>query len=294
MKEHNFILLRRQNGFISIFFVIVVVFAIMLSGVFFSNIETISPQMGILEYKGAAKKNDTSLQIQTMYFITPTPTPDQTTSNTSPASLNCSQLLNNTSAPIGQPTTCSGKVVSFGVQKKLIPILPWPGSGRPGTCVAPAYIVMHTTDTNETRAEQVYQYFNTGAGGRGSATQFAIGKQGDVIQMTETLDTQVETAYGVGNYSNTISIELTQSGIYTGKSQATTTQYNAALCLVKALMKQYNIPLGQYDYTWSSPDMTHYNYPSGIYGHYQLNPGVRIDPGSGFLRDFRIDLASMQ
>lgn len=196
-------------------------------------------------------------------------------------------------APIGDHTLCAGKIVSFGIRKQLIPIKPYPGSGRPGRCIVPNFIVIHTTAGPWTTAEQVYQYFNGGAGGRGVASQFVIDKQGDAIQMGETLDTQIDVLYGTGNYPDAINIELNDPNVYSSKASATPAQYTKLLTLVKALMKQYNIPLGPHEYTWASPDIMYHAYPRGVYGHYQLNPIVRTDPGAGFLRDVRQDLAKM-
>jgi len=188
----------------------------------------------------------------------------------------------------GPPSKCSGTIVSFGIQKKLLNF----GDGRPGTCFKPKWIVMHITAGSETTALQLFNYFNSGSDGRGVGTQFAIGKQGDDLQMTQSFTNKFETAYGVANYNNgAISIELTQLTIFSSKSQVPPKQYAEAIRLVKALMKQYNIPVGPYGYTWKAPSNSNVNPPSGVYGHYQLNPDDRTDPGEGFMRDFRIDIA---
>jgi len=196
---------------------------------------------------------------------------------------------------IGQPTKCNGTIVSFGVPKKLIPIAPWPLSGRPGLCMKPNYIVLHTTGFGgNDSAEVQYQFFARGADGRGAAAAYAIGKQGDTIQMVESLQDQFEVAYAVGNYADQVSIEICNPGPFKNKFEATPAQYAVVLRLVRALMKQYNIPLGNLGYTWRAPDNQHVaGLQRGVYGHYQLNPLTKVDPGDGFLRDVRQDLAAM-
>lgn len=196
----------------------------------------------------------------------------------------------------GDPTRCPGTVVSFGVLKQLLPIKPSPQSGRDGSCITPHTIVMHITQTGYTTAQQTYNDFYNNYDGRGAASHFVIGKTGDTIQMVESLDKTFEYAAAVGGYGDDISIELTSLNILNGKNDIPQAEYNAALTLVQALMKQYNIPLGPHDYTWLDtqfPDGGDPNLAPGIYGHYQLNlPPRRTDPGEGFMRDFRQDLAN--
>src|SRR5690606_26173067 len=69
-------------------------------------------------------------------------------------------------------------------------------------------------------------------------------------------------------------------------------QYNATLKLVCYLMQQYNIPLGttEADWTSSSLSIDDPELVPGIYGHYQITPGDKEDPGQGWLADFREDL----
>jgi len=201
-------------------------------------------------------------------------------------SADCSNLP----APTGEKTQCSGQVVSFCAQKTLIPIRDW--HGRPGTCVKPKTIVLHITAGFNT-PEEVRDYFAAGAGNRGASTQFVIGKDGKTLQLTETLSDKVEVAYGVGGYTDDISIEMIQLTPYPSKDAAPQAQYVKALTLVKQLMKQYGIPLGDIQYDWwektnVSGDP---NLPMGVYGHYQLNPLRKTDPGAGWLCDFRNDLA---
>lgn len=233
--------------------------------------------------------NQNSLQMVGCYIPTDTPLPTfkalQATPTPTPIPTPTPKKVPPTTGP---PSKCSGTIVSFGVQKKLLNF----GDGRPGTCFKPKWIVMHITAGSENTALQVFGYFNSGAGGRGVGTQFAIGKQGDDIQMTQSFTNKFETAYGVANYNNgSISIELTRLTIFSGKSQVPPKQYAEAVRLVKALMKQYNIPVGPNGYTWKGPNDSNVNPPSGVYGHYQFNPDTRTDPGAGFMRDFRKDIA---
>lgn len=188
----------------------------------------------------------------------------------------------------GTATKCEGVVASFGVEKKLLPI----GKGRKDSCFVPSKIVMHTT-WGITSAEGIYEYFASGSSGRNVGTQFVVGRDGKVLQMAETLQDKVEITSGIANYNNqAISIELGHTGDYSSKSQVPKAQYDATLNLVRALMRQYKIPLGDLGYTWvSSSNSRNSNAEAGIYGHYQLNPETKTDPGKGFMRDFRRDLA---
>jgi len=198
----------------------------------------------------------------------------------------------------GAVSKCSGKIVSFGVEKKLLPFADQcPGSrgcGRKISCFTPTKIVLHTT-WGGGDVGNLYEYFASGSGGKGVGTQFGIGKDGRVIQMAETLSDKVEITAGIANYnSQAISIELCHSSNYSSKNEVPPAQYNAAVSLVKALMSQYNIPVGSLEYTWISPsNARNPNAGPGIYGHYQLNPITKTDPGSGFMRDFRESLRQM-
>ncbi|OGE31053.1 hypothetical protein A2631_05225 [Candidatus Daviesbacteria bacterium RIFCSPHIGHO2_01_FULL_44_29] len=211
-----------------------------------------------------------------------------------------------------EPTTgtgaCAGRTVSFGVEKKFVPLpsAPMLGSsqacavteteacGRPGDCTTPKRIVLHTTAGILT-AQETYEYFAKGSpstgGYRGVAAHFVVGKDGQVIQMVETYTDKVERAYAVANYGDHISIEMGHQNIYRSKGEVPTVQYQATLQLVRQLMKQYNIPVGSLEYTWKS-DTEEPNPAAipGIYGHYQLNPFNRTDPGDGLMRDLRQDL----
>jgi hypothetical protein len=211
----------------------------------------------------------------------------------SPYTLMVANANSNDPNATGDPTRCTGKIIDFGVTKKLLPITP--GGGRDGTCVTPNIIVMHITETGYTTADQTYTDFANNSNGQMVASHFVIGRAGDTLQLVETLDKTVEYAQAVGGYGNDISIELTAPKVLNSKNDLPAAEYNAALTLVQKLMKQYNIPLGPHDYTWE--DTANPNgdssLPAGVYGHYQLNPPpVRTDPGQGFMKDFRQDLGS--
>lgn len=205
---------------------------------------------------------------------------------------------NQPTAVTGTPTQCGGEVISLGYTKKLLP-LPAENNcsqtatktcGRPGTCIKPAKIVIHTTISEES-AQKTYEYFYGGAGNRGVGTHFVIGKDGTVIQMVELLKDQVETSRGVANYSDHISIELVHGGIYNSKNEVPAAQYTSLVKMVKQLMSQYNLPIGELQYDWKAPsdERTDLATP-GLYGHYQLNPKNKQDPGVGLMRDLRKDL----
>lgn len=194
----------------------------------------------------------------------------------------------------GEPSRCTGTPVDFGIEKKFIPIASFPQSGRTGACMTPKYIVIHTT-ASSLNAEQIYEYFAGGAGGRGVGSQFVIGKGGEAIQMGETLASEVDVVYHTyGHNSYAIGIELTHEDIYADKASAPPAQYQKTLELVRALMKQYNILVNDVNFEsgWKAPSDEFTDPPAGTYGHYQLNPSARSDPGEGFLRDLQQDLKS--
>lgn len=209
----------------------------------------------------------------------------------------------------GDPTICGGTPVDLGVPKKLLPLpqekLACQNSvtgacGRPGTCVSnPTRVVLHTTGGGKaaesiTKAETIYQYFANSPDGRGVGSHFAIGKGGEVIQMVETLEGKIEMAYAVANYADHISIEIIHAYTYNSKDEMPPAQYQSLLNLVKTLMGKYNIPVGNLEYTWkASSDRATIDAAPGIYGHYQLNPLTRGDPGAGLIRDIREDLKKL-
>lgn len=194
-------------------------------------------------------------------------------------------------------SVCQGTALSFG-EKKLLPrqsqltckATDTGSCGRLDKCRIPRKVVLHTTVSPAT-AEGIYDYFAKGAGGRGVGTQFVIGKDGKVIQMTEMFDKEIEESVGTAYHNaEAINIEMTDTGVYASKDAAPNAQYQAMLSLVKKLMQQYNIPKGNVGYDWKASSDSSKDSPPGIYGHYQLNPSNRTDPGIGFMRDFLADL----
>lgn len=190
----------------------------------------------------------------------------------------------------------SNETVSLeNVEKRL---LPDPSTAscqqtETGTCgrslerVKPNKIVMHTTQ-GITDADGIFEYFNSGSDNRGVGSHFMIGTDGKIIQMVELFKDSVEYAQAVGGYQNHISIEMGSRSDYDGKDAMTSEQYNAAKGLVAALMEKYNIPKGSIEYeSITGNGMTIDDEVQGIFGHYQLNPGSRTDPGQTWLRDFR-------
>lgn len=199
-------------------------------------------------------------------------------------------------SPMGAPTRCEGATANFNVTKKLLPTPEQNNCsqtltrscGRPNRCVIPRTIVIHTT-ASPLGANETYDYFARGADGRGVGSHFIIGKGGETLQLVEMLEDQAEVAYAVAGYSNHISIELTHPGVYQSKAEMPPAQYTALLNLVKALMQQYQIPVSSLTYTWKAnngaSDSPSSQVTPGIYGHYQLNPTTRTDPGNGLMRD---------
>lgn len=207
-----------------------------------------------------------------------------------------------------QTTVCSGTPITIAGEKRLLPLPSQKTAdgkitcsdtlteacGRPGECVVPRKIVLHTT-AGFVNMNELYNFFANGSpssgGYNGVGSHFAVGKDGQVLQMVEMYPDKTEKAYAVANYGDHISVEINHSGVYSDKNAAPGEQYRAVLGLVKKLMSQYSIPLGNLEYTWKAmsnqPDPTA---GSGVFGHYQLNPSNRTDPGIGFFRDLRNDL----
>lgn len=207
-----------------------------------------------------------------------------------------------------QATACSGAPITIAGEKRLLPLpnqktadgkITCSGTlteacGRPGECVTPRKIVLHTT-AGIVNMNELYNFFANGSpssgGYNGVGSHFAVGKDGQVLQMVEMYPDKTEKTYAVKNFGDHISIEINHTGVYNDKNAAPGEQYQAVLNLVKKLMSQYNIPLGNLEYTWKA--LTDRPDPSadfGIFGHYQLNPSNRTDPGIGFFRDLRNDL----
>jgi len=184
---------------------------------------------------------------------------------------------------------CGTNTVEFGGVKKLLP--QGEQFGRPGNCMKPNKIVLHTTDNSWTKNQQGYDYFASGSEGRGVSSQFIIDPQGEIMQLVEMYSDTAEVAYAVAGYNyEAVSIEIIRSGTFNSKNDAPVAQYNAVYSLVRKLQQTYNIPLGENDYTYQTPTDGHIDVTPGIYGHYQLNPESRSDPGIGFVRDIREDV----
>jgi hypothetical protein len=203
-----------------------------------------------------------------------------------------------TPTPATKTGQCPGNAIKFTDDNRLLP-LPNQNScartvtgacGRPGTCAVPAKIVLHIT-VNDIDAAATFQFFAGGGAGAGTGSHFIIGKDGHILQAVEMLENQIEIAYAVAGYTDHISIEMVSRPVYHSKAEVPQAQYQATLNLVKALMTQYNIPLGNLEYTYkSNTDAFNPQITAGVYGHYQLNPGTKTDPGEGLMRDIREDL----
>src|SRR5258708_2299889 len=270
----------------------ILIFCILsILGIFFMQIK--EPQISFSEQRVVCHTPNTgsnTLQMGSCYVITVTSTPltAAPTLNPTPTS---TQPQPPVPPPTGQHTLCSGTIVSFGIQKTLIPIRPW--HGRPGWCMTPKSIVLHITATGGTPA-QIRDYFASGSNGRGSSAQFIIGQNGSALQILETLGTTAEVGFGVGGYLNDISIEMISPAVYRNKAAQPVAQYNTTITLVRKLMAQYHIPLGNLQWNWQdfNNPLGDPNLAMGVYGHYQLNPFARTDPGSGWFCDFRNDLGA--
>ena len=186
----------------------------------------------------------------------------------------------------GTATTCAGTVVVIpNAEKKLMPV--GERFGRPGDCVVPHKIVLHTTEGPQD-AQGIWDFF---AAGQGVNSHFIIGTDGKVLQGIEMLSDKVEVAYAVLNYRDDISIEMVFNGDYTNKAAVPAAQYAATYILVQDLMKQYAIPLSSNDCHWKTgSDAFDPSVPAGVYGHLQLNPETKKDPGLGMLCDILDDL----
>jgi len=196
----------------------------------------------------------------------------------------------------GGATKCSGTVIDLGIEKKL---LPFGELMRPGQCgTKPNKIVVHTTE-GITSADGLWDYFADSPEGRYASTQFTVGKDGKALQMLETLSDKAEIGWAVAGYNgNSVSIEVGHTGDYNSKAEAPAMQYQSLIELIRKLMGAYNIPVGDIEYTTSNNSDTQSDgtiklESTGVFGHYQLSPNSRQDPGSGFLRDVREDLKAL-
>jgi len=196
----------------------------------------------------------------------------------------------------GGSTKCPGTVIDLGITKRL---LPFGELMRPGQCGSkPNKIIIHTTEGQE-YADDLWTYFATHPEGRYASTQFTVGKDGKALQMLETLSDKAEIGWAVAGYNgNSVSIEVGYRGDYNSKAEAPAAQYQSLLDLVRKLMGAYDIPVGDIEYTTSNNSDTQSDgtiklETSGIFGHYQLSPNSRQDPGEGFLKDVRDDVKKL-
>jgi hypothetical protein len=218
--------------------------------------------------------------------------------------------------PYGKEITLheAGKEIELA-PKRLIPVgkdhgIP-PNDKHPeiGQIYVPNCIVIHTTDAPWTTATEIYDFFAHYQKGQpakddqgnpitvGVAAHFGIGKKGDTLQMTRLYEEGVYRAYAVHDYPANLSMELNYKGKYGYKdrSAAPEAQFERAVDLTMKLMEQYDIPLGEREYDWQArKNGKLYDdavpIPPGVYGHYQLNPLSRHDPGIGLLRDVRSEI----
>jgi len=197
----------------------------------------------------------------------------------------------------------AGPIVNLGILKELVPPGAWQyGYGFYPDYIVPNMLVLHITGVNWTRAEQVAAYFRSeplpGGDKRHAGAQFAIGKAGDTLQLAQSRENGLIQAWAVRGYFYTASIELTSENSYHSREDVPVDQWNAAIELALTIMRQYHIPLGPLSSSWSAPNDARMEVPVGVYGHDQLNPlsrhygdKTKDDPGVGFLRDFRRELA---
>lgn len=177
------------------------------------------------------------------------------------------------SGPTLGDSSCGSQRICFpGIPRKLLPMI---NAARPGYCGSGlTRIVMHTTHGSEQGANDLWNYFASGA--RYASTQFVVGRDGSMLQMLDMFADRAEVGHAVGGHNdNTVSIELNNPGNYSSRSQVPEAQYQNALRMVKTLMQTYNIPI------------------SGVVSHGSLGGGAG-DPGEGFMRDFVADLPAAQ
>lgn len=203
-------------------------------------------------------------------------------------------LLNNETA-LGYQE-CNGS--PFIVPGTVIKLLPKGEEyGRPGHCIAPKKIVIHTTggEPGQTLEGLYSKLADTSSNTEGVSTNFAVDETGNIMQFVNMYTSLSETTRGVRSYNDEqISIEIMSPTIRQGKSEISAAQYNAVIKLTRDLMLQYNIPLGDKDYTWKAPTDAYTSASEpGVFGHYQLNPQSKPDPGEGLMRDIKTDLAEL-
>lgn len=172
--------------------------------------------------------------------------------------------------------------------------------GVPGQIMQPNAVIIHTTqgpnDDTLRPAMDYYNYFQNNQiprGGTGVATQFAVGKRGDAMHMAELFQNGVRRTYGCAYYPATIGIEMIERTVYGSKKEVPKGQYDKTIDIVKFCLDKYDLPVGTHSASWtSSRDQHMKNFRPGVYGHYQLNPNNKSDPGRGLMGDILKDLTA--
>jgi hypothetical protein len=205
--------------------------------------------------------------------------------------------------PFSYAQDCAGTPVTF-LNAQLKPLPLGEQYGRPGTCIIPTKIVLHTTDGGPEKVgqtmDQLYNDLaNSNTNKGGVSVNFLVDEKGNIMQLVPMYQSTSETTRGVANYNNDahneqISIEMMSPQPFAAKSDVPKAQYDATIALIQALMKQYNIPLGDHDASWTAPsDSYTADSGSGVFGHYQLNPQSKPDPGVNFMPVVRADLLTL-
>jgi hypothetical protein len=199
----------------------------------------------------------------------------------------------------------SGEQLITGAEEHYLPANPpnkdW---GRPGGCFKPSKIILHTTTGNFPTLQSVYDYFKNGASDGttefGTSAHFVIGTSGEIWQLLPAYEGAFERAYGIANYNlESISIEILYPGDFGSKQAVAAPQYAAVMNLTKTLTQKYGIQPSSHDCNWvanfdaasgkATSDAYDASSGAGIFGHYQLNPLSKSDPGKGMMCDFITD-----
>lgn len=190
----------------------------------------------------------------------------------------------------------AGEELDLGIPKHYIDI--GPSRGVPGQIVEPNAIVVHTTQIKEWHdnpnipAYRLYQSFQNQSGNEyGAATHFAVDREGGAVQMAELFKKGVRRTYGCASYPATIGIEMFEMTVFESKREVPKAQYDKTMYIIEESLKHYDLPIGSHDASWRSRTDIHMkNFRPGVYGHYQLNPFNKTDPGAGLMRDILKDL----
>ncbi len=126
--------------------------------------------------------------------------------------------------------------------------------------ITPQIVVMHYTGNVNDKAENIWNYFNSGGGPDEAFCSFLIDKDGTIIQAAPANVRQV----CVAGYNN-ISINIEGAGNFEAvMPPSEETQANS--WLLEKLIKKYNLK------------------PCDVWAHGELNPRTRSDPGRNFAR----------